>query len=112
MIAEHYDGTKNHKLFNQFFHGSDCSNQTSITSVESKDILKQMHCRIGLNKKAKNDKRRVLGPCVTFVLNFFPCFFLFFVLFISDSIISLCALTKSLLLCCGFTTNLLYNKTN
>jgi len=32
-----------------------------------KSILKQMQCRILFNKKAKNDKRRVLGPCVTFM---------------------------------------------
>jgi len=46
MIAEDYDDTKNLKLFIQFFHYFDCSNQTSwkldyFNSV--KNILKQMN---------------------------------------------------------------------
>jgi len=35
MIADYYDDTKNLKLFIQFFHFFDCSNQTGITSVRN-----------------------------------------------------------------------------
>jgi len=36
MISEDYDDTRNLKLFIQFFHFFDCSNQTTITSVRNK----------------------------------------------------------------------------
>jgi len=36
MIENYYDGTKNVKLFTQFFHFFDCSNQMSVTSVRNK----------------------------------------------------------------------------
>ena len=32
MIEDYYDGKKNVKLFTQFFHFFDCSNQTMIVS--------------------------------------------------------------------------------
>jgi len=34
-----------------------------------------MQCRIWLNKKAKNDKWRVLTPCVTYVNDFNESYF-------------------------------------
>ena len=65
MISEDYHDTKNHKLFYRFFDFFDCSNQTSIIQLEAryfhsvKCILKQMQCRIWLNKNRQ--KRQATG---------------------------------------------------
>jgi len=40
----------------------DCSNQMSITSIRNKCSVEYASI-----KKAENDKRRVLGPCVTYI---------------------------------------------
>ena len=67
MIPEDYEATRDFKIFIRIFHFFDCFNQTSITTVRLqtryfdsvKRILKQIHCRMRLNKKSQ--KRQATG---------------------------------------------------